>query len=275
MTTGYAVVETSSETDDKVQLFSGQVLGGVTSDIPAAFTLQGTTGMSVALGAGTLTVTPPQDLRTSASPSFTGATISGVASGMVTSASGVIGSTTSPTVTGLTVSGVATGLVTSASGVIGSTSTPSVTSITIGGGTSLTTYVSGTWTPVLSFGGSSTGITYTTQLGTYTKIGNRVFVQADIVLSSKGAQTGSAVIAGLPVAVATLNANFALTYSNVVIQNGLTTFFSGISGVATPTTSAVGLFMCDPRASLLTGAPLTNVAMGNTSGLWFTGSYTC
>lgn len=50
----------------------------------------------------------------------------------------------------------------------------------------------GTYTPVLSFGGGSTGITYSTQSGTYYRLGNMVFVQIKFQLTAKGSSTGSA-----------------------------------------------------------------------------------
>jgi hypothetical protein len=56
-----------------------------------------------------------------------------------------------------------------------------------------------TWTPVLNFGGATTGITYTTQTGTYTRSGNIIVAEMRIVLSSKGSATGAATITGLPV----------------------------------------------------------------------------
>jgi len=60
-------------------------------------------------------------------------------------------------------------------------------------------YEEGTWTPVLTFGGSSTGITYdSSDRGYYTKIGNVVNVFVRMVLTSKGAQTGAASVTGLP-----------------------------------------------------------------------------
>jgi hypothetical protein len=59
-------------------------------------------------------------------------------------------------------------------------------------------YEEGTFTPTITFGGLSTGITYTAQLGNYTKIGNTVHVFTRNLLSSKGSATGSASIAGLP-----------------------------------------------------------------------------
>jgi len=63
-------------------------------------------------------------------------------------------------------------------------------------------YLEGTFTPELRFHNATTGIAYTTQSGSYTRIGNRVFASIAIVLSSKGSATGVATIAGLPIAAA-------------------------------------------------------------------------
>jgi hypothetical protein len=68
--------------------------------------------------------------------------------------------------------------------------------------------VEGTFTPGIAFGGGATGITYTTQTGHYTKIGNRVFFDINIVLSAKGSSTGSAAITGLPFTPATSLASY-------------------------------------------------------------------
>jgi hypothetical protein len=59
-------------------------------------------------------------------------------------------------------------------------------------------YEEGSWTPALAFGGSASGITYTTQTGRYTKIGRLVFLECRIVLTSNGSGTGSATITGAP-----------------------------------------------------------------------------
>jgi hypothetical protein len=59
-------------------------------------------------------------------------------------------------------------------------------------------YEPGTWTPVLKFGGGSTGITYTNQIGTYIRIGVLIYFYANITLSSKGSSTGVATLSGLP-----------------------------------------------------------------------------
>jgi len=63
-------------------------------------------------------------------------------------------------------------------------------SATAGTGTSelFNDYEEGTWTPFVSddSGSASEGQTYSVQVGTYTKIGNTVFVQGRIVMSSLG-----------------------------------------------------------------------------------------
>jgi len=59
-------------------------------------------------------------------------------------------------------------------------------------------YETGTWTPSITFGGGSTGITYTTQEGSYIRNGSVVYVAGVIVLSAVGSDTGSAKIEGLP-----------------------------------------------------------------------------
>lgn len=60
-------------------------------------------------------------------------------------------------------------------------------------------YEEGTFIPVLTFGGASVGITYSSQLGTFTRIGNVVFFRISIILTSKGSSTGVARITGIPV----------------------------------------------------------------------------
>ena len=60
-------------------------------------------------------------------------------------------------------------------------------------------YEEGTWTPSIAFGGNSVGVTYSANnAGSYTKIGNRVYITGYLILTSKGSSTGSATIGGLP-----------------------------------------------------------------------------
>lgn len=72
-------------------------------------------------------------------------------------------------------------------------------------------YEEGTFTPVLEFAGSTSGITYVHAHGAYTKIGSTVFIKIAIGLSNKGshASGASATITGLP--FATENRAYNLT----------------------------------------------------------------
>jgi hypothetical protein len=69
----------------------------------------------------------------------------------------------------------------------------------------LNDYEEGTWTPTVTASGLS-GVTYTTQSGTYIKVGRLVTVRGRIVLSSAGTNSGTyTAISGLP--FASQNAN--------------------------------------------------------------------
>jgi len=63
-------------------------------------------------------------------------------------------------------------------------------------------YEEGTWTPGVSFGGASVGVTYgVSNAGYYTKVGNIATVTGYLVLTSKGSSVGAALITGLPFTV--------------------------------------------------------------------------
>ena len=57
------------------------------------------------------------------------------------------------------------------------------------------------WTPFVTFGGGSTGITYATQTGKACKIGRMVFFAFFVSLTNKGSSTGTAAVNGLPYTV--------------------------------------------------------------------------
>ena len=99
----------------------------------------------------------------------------------------------------------------------------------------LNDYEVGTFTPVLAFGGGSTGIVYTNRSGNYTKVGNKVTVSIGIYLSSKGSSTGNATITGLP--FTSLNAAFIASSGLIVgsINFLSTTFplYGVVGGAAT------------------------------------------
>jgi hypothetical protein len=67
------------------------------------------------------------------------------------------------------------------------------------GSDTLSSYVQGTFTPTVSNSGSApTGVTYTTQTGTYTRIGNRVVCNFFVTMSGYTAGTGNWQGASLP-----------------------------------------------------------------------------
>ena len=82
-------------------------------------------------------------------------------------------------------------------------------------------FATSTWTPAITFGGGNTGITYTTQTGQYTVIGNLLIATFNIALSSKGSSTGAAAIGGLPF---TFDSRFnqGITIGNAANFTGLT-----------------------------------------------------
>jgi hypothetical protein len=94
-------------------------------------------------------------------------------------------------------------------------------------------YEEGTWTPAITFGGGSTGITYSFQQGFYTKIGNTVTVQFRINLSSKGSSTGSAVLGGLPFSVGgTYSQNYLIHDNAAGFNAGFGLYWSMEGGVS-------------------------------------------
>lgn len=59
-------------------------------------------------------------------------------------------------------------------------------------------YEEGTFTPGFSFGGGTTGITYSVQTGVYTKIGRVVFFSARVAITNNGSSVGNWLLTGLP-----------------------------------------------------------------------------
>jgi len=59
-------------------------------------------------------------------------------------------------------------------------------------------YEEGTWTPVFLGGGSNPTVSYSTQEGRYTKIGNLVYVQAYALVNTTSGGSGNLRLGGLP-----------------------------------------------------------------------------
>lgn len=136
--------------------------------------------------------------------------------------------------------------------------------ITFDGTHVLKNYVTQTnWTPVLTFGGASTGITYTTQQGVYLRIGDLVFVEMEILLSNKGSATGDAIITGLPLVVSAnsfMNTRWAL----VTFDATYTTAIAAVS------LSSAALQQVGNNNAFIS---LKDTNFSNTTNIFFSGIY--
>jgi hypothetical protein len=111
-------------------------------------------------------------------------------------------------------------------------------------------YEEGSWTPVLRFGGLSTGITYNTQQGYYRRIGDIVFYVGFIDLSSKGSAVGNADITGLP-------------YPNVNLSNsGGRNIVGGISNFTFTANYGVLMMESFSNQSIFNIIQQTNTSLG-------------
>ena len=124
-------------------------------------------------------------------------------------------------------------------------------------------FAEASWTPTITFGGASTGITYGTQGAFYVRIGSLLFLRGRIVLTAKGSATGSAAIGGLPFTVGDtyghgLRVNYFANMASIV--DGMFALMSSSSAVAS-------LFMGNAE----TAVALTNANFTNTSRLDFAG----
>lgn len=125
-------------------------------------------------------------------------------------------------------------------------------------------YEEGTWTPAITFGGGSTGLTHSAQEGTYTKIGRQVFVRGSLTLSARGSSTGQARVTGLPFSCASGKTGTIIIdyYSGLALATGIVAEVPGGS-------SSASFYI--PGASSSAGA--TDANFTNTSALWFSGFY--
>lgn len=127
-------------------------------------------------------------------------------------------------------------------------------------------YEEGTFTPSLLFGGAGTGITYSTRIGYYTKIGNVVLYSCNINLSSKGSATGNATVSGLPFTASNAPALFPDGVLRAVA--GLTFTAPAYASVVKNTTLAE---LLDNNAG--TQQALTDADFTGTTEITFTGIY--
>lgn len=84
-------------------------------------------------------------------------------------------------------------------------------------------YELGDWTPILTFGGGSTGITYAVQAGHYKKSSHVIDGGCTIVLTNKGSSTGVALVTGYPyanLAGTKYNTSFAIAELSAILSTG-------------------------------------------------------
>jgi len=131
------------------------------------------------------------------------------------------------------------------------------TSLIFGSGSTLSEYLEGTFTPGISFGGNSTGMTFSSRVGRYIKIGKMVYVSVDIRLSAKGSSTGSAKIIGLPITSVSTAAGGVV--SLIWYQmNANYVYISGAIDTSSTTISLVGLTGAGASYSSLTETAFAN-----------------
>lgn len=134
------------------------------------------------------------------------------------------------------------------------------------GTNTMSAYEEGTWTPVLQFGGGTTGITYGTQTGVYTRIGRALFYSFDIVLTSKGSDTGIANVAGLPFTVSTAVTGGKGHWGLIT----LTANYTEITSAPSTGTTTTALLESGNNVAL---ANLMDTSFGNTTLLVLQGYY--
>lgn len=117
-------------------------------------------------------------------------------------------------------------------------------------------YDNGLFTPTMTFGGGSTGITYSVRDGRWQKIGNRTFVQCHMLLSNKGSSTGSVAIGTLPHTVLNV-ANYFAVGSCYAASGTITGDFVAFT-IAGATTISLNVVNNAGAATSATDANFTN-----------------
>jgi hypothetical protein len=130
----------------------------------------------------------------------------------------------------------------------------------------LNDYEEGTFTPGITFGGASVGMTGTFS-GRYTKVGRAVTVNGIITLTAKGSSTGDARITGLPFT----SANAAGEYTAVSLRLDRISFLNVPCGYVGPNVSVVNLEQITIGGTV---TPLTDANFINTSVLIVNFTYT-
>ncbi|HEY4133510.1 MAG TPA: hypothetical protein VGM50_23020 [Gemmatimonadaceae bacterium] len=123
------------------------------------------------------------------------------------------------------------------------------------------------FTPLLTFGGGATGLTFANHSGYYIKIGSLVWFKLDIGLSAKGSSTGAAVITGLPFTADTLSTmHCAIT---IGFASGFSSVAGGYTAIVAQGTTNIAVY----QNATGTNAQLTDANFTNASRIIVSGWY--
>lgn len=130
-------------------------------------------------------------------------------------------------------------------------------------------YAWAAFTPTISFGGASVGVTYSIDRSAISlKVGKQRFFHIQMVLTSKGSSTGQLRIAGLPEAPAVVSN--MLEYICQIEANNMT----GLTGALVAIVLSVGgTISIVPWGATGSGTLLTDAACTNSSSITISGSY--
>lgn len=127
-------------------------------------------------------------------------------------------------------------------------------------------YAEGSWTPTVAFGGSSTGVTYSAQVGRYVKIGRVLFISGGLALTNNGSGTGDMTIGGFPFTTDSAVLQYSLPAAN----------WSGTSSIVGNVTVYLDASVTTAKVSMsgATGSPLlSDTNFTNTGSITFSGMY--
>ena len=133
----------------------------------------------------------------------------------------------------------------------------------------LADYEEGTWTPTVTFGGSSTGITYLDQSGGYIKIGSQVTIWLFVRLSNKGSSTGDSKIGGLPY---TNSSATGRSEGATFAPNYWSGFNSGIIPGGYVQNNTTLIYLVNTDGSMNTGS-ISNTVWSNTTSIYGCATY--
>jgi hypothetical protein len=130
-------------------------------------------------------------------------------------------------------------------------------------------YEEGTFTPTMAFDGASVGITYLTQAGKYTKVGNKVSFSVVLTLSNKGSSTGNVSIAGLPYNISpATNADFIPITIGAFINITFNTVPACV-GIVNTNTVIFDEYISGGAQTALTNADFANDSTIRIAGFYF------